>query len=467
MTADVSQSAPPAVDSPSAEDHAPDRGVEVGGTSQSGGTSPLASQDRSSGAETEPADPPHPQPKAGGAALTPPETGAGLERKRQRRQSTALAVLAVIAVLFVMHAARAVLLPVVIALVLTLLLRPLVRRCRSLRIPDAASAAVIMVGLMLLAGAGVAQLIVPAQDWIDNGPHYLREVGEKLHFVRERVEEINRTSKEVQALAAGGKPARTEDGDEEGQGESLLDRTLAGITGGRKGRDLADKIEDEQPIPVEVRQPSLVTGLTFLSTTGEVLAGIVITVVLTYFLLATGDHLLNNVLHVLPTFRDKRKVVEMVHEVEIGVSAYLLTVTLINIGLGVAIGLAMWLLGMPNPALWGAMATVLNFIPYLGAMVGTIIVFLVGVFTFDAVSYALLVPVVYFGLTALEGNLVTPALLGKRMSLSPVVVFLALVFWSWMWGIGGALIAVPTLAILKVGFDQFDRTRPFGTLIGG
>jgi predicted PurR-regulated permease PerM len=368
-------------------------------------------------------------------------------------------------VLFVIHTARAILLPVVIALVLTLLLRPVVRRCRSLRLPDAASAAVVLGVLLLLAGAGVAQLIVPAQEWIDNGPRYLRDVGEKLHFVRERVQEINRTSKEVQALAAGGTPESTENGTEADQ--SLLRNTLAEFTGLPRDRDLADDIEDEQPIPVEVRQSGLVTGLSFLATTGEVLAGIVITVVLTYFLLATGDHLLNNVLHVLPTFRDKRRVVEMVHEVESGVSAYLLTVTLINIGLGVVVGLAMWLLGMPNAALWGTMATLLNFIPYLGAMVGTITVFLVGVFAFDSVSYALLVPVVYFGLTALEGNVVTPALLGKRMSLSPVVVFLALVFWSWMWGIGGALIAVPTLAMLKVGFDQFDRTRPLGTLIGG
>ena len=168
-----------------------------------------------------------------------------------------------------------------------------------------------------------------------------------------------------------------------------------------------------------------------------------------------------------PTFRDKRKVVEMVHEVERGVSSYLLTVTLINIALGVVIGLAMWLMEMPNPALWGAMATTLNFIPYLGAMAGTIVVFLVAVFSFDSLAYASLVPVVYFGCTALEGNFVTPSLLGRNMSMNPIVVFLSLVFWGWMWGVGGALIAVPTLAILKIGLDQFDRTRPIGTLLGG
>jgi predicted PurR-regulated permease PerM len=418
--------------------------------------------DRATSSQDESTDEPRSERRSPTKALSR-DAQTGQDRGRQRSQSTALVVLAVVAVLSVLYVARAILLPLVIAVVLTLLLRPVVRRCRTFGIPDAFSAAVVMGVLVLLAAAGLARLVGPAQRWIDNGPGYLREVGEKLHFVRERVQEISRTSEQVRAMAAGeDAPA-----DEDDEDESLIDRTLAGITGSKKDQNIEDAIEEDQPIPVEVRQPGLMTGLSVLSTTGEVLAGIVITVVLTYFLLATGDHLLNNVLHVLPTFRDKRKVVEMVHEVESGVSAYLLTVTLINIGLGIAVGLAMWLLGMPNSALWGTMATVLNFIPYLGAMVGTIVVFLVGVFTFDSVSYALLVPVVYFGLTALEGNLVTPALLGRRMSLSPVVVFLALVFWSWMWGIGGGLIAVPTLAILKVSFDQFDRTRPLGTLIGG
>jgi predicted PurR-regulated permease PerM len=122
---------------------------------------------------------------------------------------------------------------------------------------------------------------------------------------------------------------------------------------------------------------------------------------------------------------------------------------------------------MPNPALWGAMCCVLNFIPYVGAMAGTMVVFLVAVLTFDSLGYACLVPAVYFAITAVEGNLITPALLGRSMSLNPVMVFLFLVFWGWIWGIGGALLAVPLLAMLKIGFDQFERTRPVGTLLGG
>lgn len=406
-------------------------------------------------------------PAASRGETTARRASPGQEWKRQRRQSTALIILAVIAVLFAIYAARAILLPVVIAVVLTLLLRPVVRRCRHFGIPDAWSAGVLLAMLLLLAASGLARLVGPAQEWVDQAPRHLKVVGEKLQFVREQVQEISRASRQVQALAEAEETTTDDAGQAAEVTQPLRNETLVDRTDAGEVEELAEEIKQEEPIAVEVRQPGLMTGLAFLTTTGEVLAGLVITVVLTYFLLATGDRLLNNVLHVMPTFRDKRKVVEMVYEVERGVSGYLLTVTLINIGLGVAIGVAMWLLGMPNAALWGAMATTLNFIPYLGAMIGTTIVFLVGVFTFDSVLYALLVPLVYFCLTALEGNLVTPALLGRKMSLSPVVVFLSLVFWGWMWGVGGALIAVPTLAILKVGFDQFDRTRALGTLIGG
>ena len=146
---------------------------------------------------------------------------------------------------------------------------------------------------------------------------------------------------------------------------------------------------------------------------------------------------------------------------------FLLTVACINVGLGIVEGLAMWLLGMPNPALWGVLCCVLNFIPYLGAMVGAIIVFFVAVLTFDTLEYAMVVPATYFAINAIEGNVVTPAILGRSMQLNPVIVFLFLTFWGWMWGISGAILAVPLLTVLKIGFDHFERTRPIGTLLAG
>jgi predicted PurR-regulated permease PerM len=224
---------------------------------------------------------------------------------------------------------------------------------------------------------------------------------------------------------------------------------------------------DPEPVTVEVKQPRLASNLMVLNSAGSFLAATVVTFVLAFFLLSAGDVLINNVLRILPSMREKRNAVELVRNVEQGISSYLFTVTCINVALGVVQGVAMWLLGMPNPALWGAMCCVLNYIPYLGALLGTIVVFLVAVLTFDTLAYAALVPATYFAITALEGNLITPAILGRSMSLNPVMVFLFLTFWGWMWGIGGALLAVPLLAMLKIGFDQFERTKPMGTLLGG
>ncbi len=385
-------------------------------------------------------------------------TERALGVRRQRRASAALTTLAVLAIVYSMYFARAFLLPVFAAIVLTLLLRPLMRRCRRYHIPDACSAAGALGLLLLISGGVLVNLISPAREWIDTAPENLRVVGEKLTFIREQIQEIDETSEKVLNLGAEEDQAA-----QSGDGESVIAETFREWTG---AKDAAIAAKGKEPIPVEVRQSKLLTGVTLLTTTGGVFASLVVAIVLTFFLLTTGDRLLNNVLRVLPSFREKRSVVELVYEVERGISSYLLTVTLINLGLGLAIGTAMWLLGMPNPALWGAMGTGLNFIPYLGAAAGTLVVFLVAVFSFDSLPYACLVPLAYFALTAIEGNVITPSLLGKRMSLSPIFVFLSLVFWGWMWGVGGALLAVPILAILKVSFDQFERTEPLGTLLG-
>lgn len=365
---------------------------------------------------------------------------------RSERPNWALIVLTTLALLCAMYVARAVIMPVAFALVLTLTMRPVVRQLKRRGLPlPAGSAAVLMLVLSAFL-AGVTYLVGPAQEWIDRGPDKLRQVGERLSPLRNRWVQIQEASEELEKLAEG-----------------KSEETPAGSVWSWFAPDR----ESAPPVEVEVRQPRLVSNLIILNSAGSFLAGAVVMFVLAFFLLSAGDVLINNVLRILPSMREKRNAVELVYNVEQGVSAYLFTVTCINVALGVVQGLAMWLLGMPNPALWGAMCCVLNFIPYLGALLGTIVVFLVAVLTFDTLGHASLVPAVYFGITAVEGNLVTPALLGRSMSLNPVMVFLFLTFWGWIWGIGGALLAVPLLAMLKIGFDQFERTRPIGTLLGG
>jgi predicted PurR-regulated permease PerM len=191
-----------------------------------------------------------------------------------------------------------------------------------------------------------------------------------------------------------------------------------------------------------------------------------VVIVLLYFLLASGDLFLRKLIKVLPTFKDKKRAVEIAREVESNISTYLFTVTLINAGVGVAVGVGVWLLKMPNPVLWGVIACVLSYIPYLGALVGVGILGLAALLVFDDLGHALAVPAVYLAVSFVEGNFITPLVLGRRLTLNPVVIFVGILFWFFLWGIPGALLAVPTLAVFKIVCDHVDTLAPVGEFFG-
>ena len=197
-----------------------------------------------------------------------------------------------------------------------------------------------------------------------------------------------------------------------------------------------------------------------LSSTQSVLAGAVVMLILLYFLLASGDLFLRKLVRVLPKLSDKKRAIEIARQTERHVSTYLATVTLINMGLGLAVALAMKLVGMPNPVLWGVTAGLLNYIPYLGPIVTAGVLTLVAVLSFDELGRALIVPALYMVINGLEGYLVTPTLLGRRLTLNPVVIFTGLIFWGWLWGIPGALLAVPILATFKIFCDHIPPLAP-------
>jgi predicted PurR-regulated permease PerM len=222
--------------------------------------------------------------------------------------------------------------------------------------------------------------------------------------------------------------------------------------------------EEANARQVEIKGPSLTSQL-FGGTTAFLGAATVV-VFLTYFLLAVGDLFLQKLVGVLPQFKDKRVAVTIARETEAQISLYLFTTTLINTGVGVVTGIAMYLLGLPNAVLWGVVAAVLNFVPYVGAVANTVLLALAAFIAFEDTGRALLVPGTFLALNLIESNLVTPTIYGNRMKLNTVALFIGLVFWWYIWGVPGAILAVPIMATLKIACDHIESLAPIGEFLG-
>ena len=344
----------------------------------------------------------------------------------QAVSSYVLTGLFLLAVFHTLRVARDLLLPLMLAFLLTFLLSPVVRALKRLHIPEALGAAMVLIGLLAAVGLGLYGLSGPAAEWMAKAPASVSRVEAKLRALRRPMEQMSRTA-------------------------DRMERSIAGET-------------STSAPPVEMRQPGLREAA--FDGTEAFLSVTLVVGVLLYFLLASGDLFLRKLVNVLPSFRDKKRAVEMAREMERHISTYLFTVTLINLGVGVAVGTGVALLGMPNPILWGVLACVLTYVPYLGAAVGIGILALASVLTFDDLGHALAVPAVYAVVSFLEGNLVTPAILGRRLTLNPVVIFVGLLFWFFLWGIPGALLAVPSIVIFKIFCDHVEGLTAIGEFFG-
>jgi predicted PurR-regulated permease PerM len=345
-------------------------------------------------------------------------------------RSWAPAGLLLVAVLVVLHLARDAVVPVVVALILSLVFLPAVRGMKRMFIPAPLGAAIIVLTLMSTFFGGIYALAEPAGAWLDKAPQGLRALGVKLSRVTGQVQDVTKATGQVQDM--------TQD-----------------MASGDNGADRARE--------VTMRAPTLAGGI-FTAARGFAVSA-TSTLVLLYFLLACGDLFLRKTIAATPRLADKERAIDIAHEVEVGVSTYLLTVTLINASLGCVVALAMYLLGVPNPVLWGALVAVLNFVPYLGEIAAVAALTIVGLLTFDDLWRGLLVPGVFCVLSAAERYLLTPLILGRRLSLNPVVIVLSVLFWGAMWGVPGALLAVPILVALKITCDRVPRLNVFGEFL--
>jgi predicted PurR-regulated permease PerM len=340
-------------------------------------------------------------------------------------RSVALTGLFILAVFYTLYVGRSFLVPLMVGLLLSFLFNPLVRRLRRARIPTSLSAAAVLLAVAATVGAGLYGLSGPAMTWAAQAPQALAKVESRLRELTRPLERFTRTAEHV---------------------EKMTDMVDAGAP------------------QVELKRESLAAAV--FGGTQNFLGSAMVVAVLLYFLLASGDMFLTKVIKVLPRLSDKKRAVQIARETEDQISAYLFTVTVVNVAFGVLVGVVVKLQGMPNPVLWGVLAGITNFVPYVGALAMAVILGLVALVHFETTSQAALVPLVFLVLNFFEGNVVTPRLIGQRLALNPVVVFTGVLFWGWIWGVVGALMAVPILAAVKIVCDHIAGLSPIGEFLG-
>lgn len=337
-----------------------------------------------------------------------------------------LAGIFILLALTLMNVASSIVIPVVLAVIFKLVLQPVLRFLTRLYLPRYIAAAAIVICLIAsVIGMGTL-LSGPAASWGEKVPKSLPQMQEQLKFLKKPVEDTQKMLVKADDFT-------------ESPGEQVVAVAV-------KGTRFSDKVFDG---------------------TQALLSGFFTTMLLLYFLLAAGDTFLRRLVEVLPRFRDKRQAVDISQQIEQDISGYLLTITTMNLLVGASTGLVMWLCGIEDPLLWGTLAFFLNYLPILGPMMAVTSFVFIGLMSIPEFWAALLPAALYMVIHVLEGSFITPLILAKRFTLNPVLVVLSLVFWYWMWGFAGAILAVPMLAITKIICARIPSLSAFGHFLEG
>ncbi|SFJ00714.1 Predicted PurR-regulated permease PerM [Aquamicrobium aerolatum DSM 21857] len=315
--------------------------------------------------------------------------------------------------------------PVVLAFLFALTLTPMVRFASKRGIPAPLSATLLVLGSAGLIGFGGYLLSGPVTNLIQDAPQIGYTLTERIQRLRGPYDMLMELSGQID--------------------------------------NVTDSVNEKGVVKVAVQQPGILS-----QAAGNMLSiatNAAIVVVLSMFLLASGTMFYEKIVQSFTRMSDKKRALRIVYDVEREVSRYLLTVAIINGALGLVIGLGLWVIGMPTPLLWGVMAALLNFLPYIGALATIMIVAVISIISFDSLGYALLAPAFVVFCNVMEGQIITPLIVGRRLELNAVAIFIAVAFWSWLWGFIGALIAVPLLVIVKVFCDHFDGWQSFGNFL--
>jgi predicted PurR-regulated permease PerM len=360
-----------------------------------------------------------------------------VERTSASVAQVCLIILTLLAIVYTLYFGAGIILPFVLALVVATVLGPAMRLMnRRLHIPRIIAALLLIIALFSVVGALGYALSVPAAAWIAKAPQSLPALMDKLSFLQRPIQLVE-------------------------QGVHELQNTMS----------LSEQEPAGQPI-VTVKQPSDVSsrvlgiGSTVLAGGRAFLGQGFAVMLLLFFFLASSESLLRRFVEILPRLDDKRRAVSIVTEIEDSISQYLLTISIMNALVGLLNGVAVWLLGMPDPLLFGTVAFLLNYVPILGPATGVVIFFFVGVFSFPSIWQAFIPAAIYLGIHILEGETITPMLLARRFTLNPVMVISSLMFWDWLWGIPGALLSTPLLAVTKIVCDHIEVLTPLGHMLG-
>lgn len=330
----------------------------------------------------------------------------------------------VLAVLAASTAAAEIIMPIILAFILKPVLLPIMRGFAFLRVPRVL-AAIAVIGMLLGAGVGIGSaLSTPAMEWAADLPQEFPKLKERLSVLHNPIEPIQRVLNDAQNLTAAS-PDKI---------------TVVAV----QGSALPDK---------------------FLNIAQSLIAGLFEMLLVLFFLLVSGDTFLRRLVEILPRFTDKKQAITISNQIERDISAYLVTITIMNALVGAGTAFAMWLWGFDDPLLWGIVAFLLNYVPVVGPIIGASLFLMVGLMSDPSLGSAVMPAALYLGIHITESQFITPFLLARHFTLNPVLVILGLIFFYWMWGIPGAILSTPIIAIIKIICDNIDHLKPFGHFI--
>lgn len=328
-------------------------------------------------------------------------------------------------ILFGLYVGREFLTPIILSFLISLTLTPVVRALSRFGIPAFVSATILVTSTTACVGVLGYVTSGPITDLVADAPKISQSLKEKAHTIQITLEKAITATEQI-------------------------DRATA-------------EINTDNTQRVVVAQPGILSRAA--GNALSIVTTLAITFVLSLFLLGSGTLFYEKIVQSVPRLSDKKKLLRVVYSVEKEISRYLFTVTVINACLGIVVGLGLWKIGIPNPLVWGVAAGVLNFLPYIGPLIELGLVSIISLATFDSIGLSLLAPAFVLMCNILEGQFITPLMVGRRLELNTVAVFISISFWSWIWGFIGALLAVPLLVVIKVICDHFESLQPVGNFL--